>query len=292
MRGAPIRLLAAQFVPAVSAAGTQIGHYVFMSEAAERSRYVFTQAWSGEQERLHLMEVIADDLSIEAIRAVGFSPGWRCLDVGSGSGSIARWFARETGDLTLVVATDLNTRLLAPLEQEGVDVREHDAVVDDFPDGSFDIIHARFVLEHLVRREDVLDRFMRWLAPHGALVLIDTASFSTRESSNPYYRGAMKAWVDVAALTGIDYEWAHTFPQPLQRHGYRDVGAQATLPIMQGGSPIARVMSLSLEALRHCILDAQMLSSDDIDQAQRLLADPEFWDLGPTFVATWGRRPT
>jgi SAM-dependent methyltransferase len=214
------------------------------------------------------------------------------LDVGSGSGSIARWFAQETGDPALVVATDLDTRLLAPLEQEGVNVRVHDAVVDEFPDGSFDIVHARFVLEHLVVREEVLDRFMRWLTPHGALVLVDAASFSTRESSNPCYRSAMKAWVDLLALTGTDYEWARTFPQPLQRHGYCEIGAQATLPIMQGGSPEARLMSLTLESLRQRILDAQMLSSDDIDQARRLLADPEFWDLGPTWIAAWGRRPT
>jgi hypothetical protein len=28
-----------------------------------------------------------------------------------------------------------------------------------------------------------------------------------------------------------------------------------------------------------------------IDEAQRLLDDPGFWDLAPAFVAAWGRRP-
>jgi hypothetical protein len=33
----------------------------------------------------------------------------------------------RTGDPTLVVATDLDTRFLGPLEGEGLDVRVHDA---------------------------------------------------------------------------------------------------------------------------------------------------------------------
>ena len=62
------------------------------------NEYVLTKVWSGEQERLQLLESIADDFSIAAIRAAGFSRGYRCLEIGAGSGSMAGWFARETGD--------------------------------------------------------------------------------------------------------------------------------------------------------------------------------------------------
>jgi SAM-dependent methyltransferase len=255
------------------------------------SEYVLTQNFGGEQERLQLLDATADEVSIAAIRAAGFVPGWRCLEVGAGSGSIAKWLAAATNDPAKVVATDLDIGLLTPLEDMGAQVQVHDVVSDDFPSGSFDLIHARFVLEHLAAREEVIERFADWLSPDGVLVLVDGASFSALNGPNPVYRNAMQAWVDVLAMTGTDYEWPRTFPQPLQRHGYRDVGAAAHVQVLQGGSAIARLMSLTLESLRGRIVDAGFLPGHAIDESRRLLADPEFWDLGPSWMVAWGRRP-
>jgi hypothetical protein len=143
----------------------------------------------------------------------------------------------------------------------------------------------------VAQREEVLDGIIPWLTPEGVLVIVDCASYPVFTSPNPIYRKAMQAWVDVLATTGTDYEWTRTFPEPLQRHGYRDVGASAMVSAMQGGAPMARFGSLSLETLRPRLLDAKLISAEEINQAQRLLADPQFWDLGPGFLAAWGRRP-
>jgi SAM-dependent methyltransferase len=255
------------------------------------NEYVLTKDWPGEQERLVLLEAMADGLSIAAIRAAGVPPGARCLDVGAGSGSIARWFAREVCDPALVVATDVDARLLAPLEAEGVQVLVHDVVVDDFAPRSFDVIHCRSVLEHLVTRDEVVGRMADWLAPDGALVLVDCASFPIASSHHAVYRTAMQAWVDVLALTGTDYDWSRTFPAPLRRHGYRDVGSLVTTPVLRGGGPTARFWKLTLETLRARIVTAGLSTDAALDDTQRLLDDPEFWDLGPAFVAAWGRPP-
>jgi len=262
------------------------------NEAVQANEYVLTKEWSGERARLNLLEAAVDEFSISALCDAGFKAGSRCLEIGAGSGSMARWLAQETGDPTLVTATDIDLRLLKPLEDVGIRVIEHNVVSDDFPPGSFDFIYTRTVLEHIAQREDVLDRVAPWLAPQGVLVVVDCASFPVFTSPNAIYRAAMQAWVDVLALTGTDYEWTRTFPEPLQRHGYQDVGARAVVPAMQGGTPMARFWSLSLETLRPRILEANLLASEVIDEAQGLLADPEFWDLGPGFIAAWGRRPT
>jgi hypothetical protein len=34
-----------------------------------------------------------------------------------------------------------------------------------------------------------------------------------------------------------------------------------------------------------------LLTDSELDDAQSLLDDPEFWDLGPAWVAAWGKRP-
>jgi hypothetical protein len=59
----------------LSAGCTGIRQYVFMPDAAEPNSYVLTKDWSDEQERLRLLAATTDNVSIAAIRAVGFSPG-------------------------------------------------------------------------------------------------------------------------------------------------------------------------------------------------------------------------
>jgi ubiquinone/menaquinone biosynthesis C-methylase UbiE len=253
--------------------------------------YVLTKDFAGEHERLLLLEAHVDSLSVEAIEAVGIAPGARCLEIGAGAGSIARWLAERVGDPRLVTAIDLDTRLLQPLAAEGIEVVRHDVLVDDFPPESFEIVHARAVLEHIPAREEVLDRIAPWLAPNGALVLVDCASYPVFSSHHEAFAKAMAAWVDVIGRTGTDYDWTRTFPEPLQRHGYRDVGAAAIAPVFRGGTPAARLWTLTLETLRSRIVDARLLTDDQIDEAQQSLADPNFWDFSAGWVAAWGRRP-
>jgi SAM-dependent methyltransferase len=257
----------------------------------QRSEYVLTKDWPRERERLSLLEDTVDPLSIAAIRGAGFSRGFRCLEIGAGSGSMASWFARETGDPALVTTTDIDPRLVTSLADAGIRVLQHDVVTDEFPTGSFDVIHTRAVLEHIAQREHVLDRIVPWLAPDGMLVIVDCASFPLSSSQNPTFRKVIQAYVDVLALTGTAYEWARSFPEPLQRHGYRDVGVSALVPTVQGGTPIAKFWNLTLETVRPRLLEAELIDNEEINQAQRLLADPEFFDLGPGFLAAWGRRP-
>src|SRR5258707_1223090 len=84
--------------------------------------------------------------------------------------------------------------------------------------------------------------------------------------SHEAFAKAMAAWVDIIGRTGTDYDWTRTFPEPLQRHGYRDVGATAIAPVFRGGTPIARFWSLTLETLRTRIVEARLLSDSEIDE--------------------------
>ena len=258
---------------------------------AAEHEYVLTKDFAGEHERLQLLEAQVDPLSIAAIEAAGIEPGSRCLEIGAGAGSIARWLAQRAGDPSLVCATDLDTRLLSPLADDGITVLRHDMLVDTFAPGSFDVVHARAVLEHLPEREHALDRVAEWLAPDGAIVLVDCASYPIESSVHEPFRNAMRAWVEIIGRTGTDYDWTRTFPEPLLRHGYRDVGAAASAPVLQGGTPTARFWSLTLETLRARIVGAGLVSDAELDEARRLLADPGFWDLGAGWVAAWGKRP-
>ena len=65
-----------------------------------------------ERERLALLTQFADPITTRRLTDLGVGRGWRCLEVGAGNGSIARWLASRVGSEGRVVATDLNPRFL------------------------------------------------------------------------------------------------------------------------------------------------------------------------------------
>ena len=262
------------------------------TDATEPPRYGLSAEWEHERRRLGLLEEVWDPFSVGNLEAVGaVGPGVRCLELGGGGGTIAAWLCDRVGPTGMVTATDLDTRWLDRLDRSNLTVLRHDLMADDLPDGGFDVIHARAVLEHIADRDRAMERIVRWLAPGGWLVLDDCATFSIEASPHPVYLDALHAWVAVLARTGTDYEWARTFPAPLMEAGLVDVGARVDVPVLHGGSPVAEFWSLTVEFLRPRIVALGLLDHAAIDAAQALLADPGFFDLSPAFVGAWGRRP-
>src|SRR5215467_8340361 len=81
-----------------------------------------------EDERLNLLEQIFDPLSRRRRELV--QPGWRCLEVGAGRGSMAVWLARQVGDSGHVVATDIDLTYLEQLHLPNLEVRQHNILED------------------------------------------------------------------------------------------------------------------------------------------------------------------
>jgi SAM-dependent methyltransferase len=88
----------------------------------------------------------------------------------------------------------------------------HQAVVGDlrtaeFPTGSFDVIYSAFVLEHVSGAQRVLERFVRWLAPGGMLIL----QVPDRDSAYGFLTRITPMWAHVLVyryMFGLD--WAGT----------------------------------------------------------------------------------
>src|ERR1700751_4635344 len=114
---------------------------IAVQTGVEAPRYALDSSWKYEHRRLRLLEQVFDPHSIVGLETVGVAPGARCLELGAGVGSIASWLCRQVGRTGPVTATDLDTRWLGELSQPNLTVLHHDLLVDEFPDGSFDVIH-------------------------------------------------------------------------------------------------------------------------------------------------------
>jgi SAM-dependent methyltransferase len=116
--------------------------------------YIFDTSTDLGRAHMGYLEHLLDAPTVDCLADLGVQPGQRCLDVGAGGGSITRWLAERVGPAGTVVALDLDIDHIE--EQPGVEVHRHD-ITDGLPDDrTYDLIHARAVLLHLPRREEVL----------------------------------------------------------------------------------------------------------------------------------------
>jgi len=132
-----------------------------------------------EQQRLADMNALINSLSLAALRP---RPGERVLEVGAGLGQFARAMALATGEH--VVAVERSPEQLSRARQlaaeagdaASVDWREGDALTLPLTDaewGSFDVAHARFLLEHVTDPQAVVHAMARAVRPGGRVVIED-----------------------------------------------------------------------------------------------------------------------
>jgi SAM-dependent methyltransferase len=244
-----------------------------------------------ERTRLRLLAEFHDPLSEVQLDAIGVGEGWRCLDVGAGGGAVTRMLAARVGGTGSVLAVDLDTSLLEELADDRVEVRRHDLRADPLPAGGFDLVHARLLLVHLPSRLAALRRLADAVRPGGWVAALDpdftTVSISPTSQS---WERPWSAWYDAVIAGGWDPRYGARLAGEMSAIGLTDVHAEYVSGIERGGSVRARLLSLTLERMRHRLI-AFGAESEEIDEARRILEDPSSELSGPTTCVARGRRP-
>lgn len=110
----------------------------------------------------------------QALMRAELKPGMRVIDVGVGTGMVARQAARLTGDPALVVGIDPSAGMLASARvPNGVILREGRAEQIPYPDASFDFLSMGYALRHITDLETAFREFHRVLKPGGRLCLLE-----------------------------------------------------------------------------------------------------------------------
>ena len=260
------------------------------------TNYLLDNAWERQRQRLAGLEAWFDPGSIRHLSALGVTAGWRCLEVGGGGGSIARWLAHRVGTTGHVLATDLDARFLATLDEPNLEVRQHDITRDPLPERVFDLTHARFVLEHLPDRATALRRMFSALAPGGWLLIEETDSVSwlpapeaSAEAAALFTRWT-QAFIALCLSTGVDPYAGRRGAGELRALGLSEVDAEGRVYMVRGGSPPAEVWRLTAEQLRPRLIADGYLSEAQMAGVLALLADPSFAWMEGLVMATWGRK--
>jgi SAM-dependent methyltransferase len=260
-------------------------------------RYVLDNAAQETARRFSSLETLFDRDTRRHLDATGVGSGWRCLELGAGGGSVARWLSARVGPSGRVLATDIDPRWLDVHDLGNVEVRRHRIPDDPLPEAEFDLVHARLVLVHVPGRAEALRQLVAALRPGGWLVLED---FDTRlfpycpEAASADEELANRAWdafVTHLEAGGVDGAYGRRLPRLLREAGLVDVEAEGRLAMGPGGSPVADLMLANLDQVGGALVGCGLLTADEVERFASLLSDPSFFLNVHLMVSARGRRP-
>jgi SAM-dependent methyltransferase len=250
-----------------------------------------------ELARLRLQADVHDPFTIRRLEAIGISEGWRCLEVGAGTGSIVQWLSSHVGASGKVVATDIDLRFLSQLGAGNLEIRRHDILKDDLEKDSYDLAHCRMVLVFLPEPEKALKKMADAVRPGGWLFVedLDCGSMLSADVTDPSaapYVTAFKATSDVLHRKGIsDLYFGRRLRGLVEGLGYEDVRHEGFAYVLRGSDPMADMYATSHLAAARPMIAAGLLRQEDVDKVRRLLLDPDYSYPGRTLFGAWGRKP-
>ena len=239
--------------------------------------YIFDNAAAETEQRFGALEALFDPVTIRHLEPF-VVPGAHCLEVGGGSGSIARWMSDRVGATGHVLVTDLNTRFLDDITAANVEVRRHDILADPLDDNAFDVAHTRLVLVHLPERKRAIERLIAALKPGGHLVLQEFDVVSTRLDPTTFPdETALKLIVvfpEVMFARGVNNRFGRELFPLLVSMGLADVAAEGHATMFRGGSAGARLMRANFEQLHDAIIATGRITEEEFQQDLIRLDDP------------------
>jgi SAM-dependent methyltransferase len=194
------------------------------------------------------------------------------------------------------VATDLNPRFLVGHGKSNLEVRRHNILEDELEVGHYDLVHCRFLLQHLSDSLLGFQRMLRAVRPGGWLLVeeFDRSSFAATDSGHhraaEFERTTRALWAAMQATGPIDLTFGRRLPALLQGCGVQELGHDGMTLTGRGGDRQARLWQMTDELLRQRFVAAGVLTESDFDVRKRAYDDQSFWYVGGTVFGAWGRR--
>ena len=230
--------------------------------------YVFQDAnMQREWQRLRRIEDVFDPGSQRRLLAAGMHTGARCLEVGPGAGSIARWMSGQAGPSGHVTVVEINPQFLT--DRNGFEVIQGDIREVTLPAQSYDVIHARYVLLHIPDHRKALANMLHALKPGGRVVLEEPDFTTARAVNGTEHEMAAVHRVNQAIevmyrAKRIDPAFGASLPTLAVEYGLTDIHVDVDLPLVPGGAGVADVMAQSAEQLTDRYIATQVASREDV----------------------------
>jgi SAM-dependent methyltransferase len=276
------------------AASNILGSIGLLGEAFVSDLYTYDHEWVDERVRLAGLECALDPGTHAHLLRLGLTSGSRCLEVGAGGGSVARWMAETVAPAGRVVAVDLETDFLEPDAEKYpcLEVRRQDFLTQQIPTG-FDFVHARWLVEWLLEKRHALSRLAAALRPGGVLLIEepDFVTFYNAAEPESLRKVARALGRYLESTTPVEVEYGRRAADDLRAVGLVDVHAEGRCWVVTGEDPFSRdFLRLTVVKVREPLLAGGDITELEYDEAVATLADPAASVFTPLTMAAWGRR--
>lgn len=264
------------------------------------TRYVISGGREG-YERLQLLARVRWPETAQLFADVGVGPGQTCLDLGCGGGAVTMELAKLVGPSGRAVGIDMDEVKLelarADAAEAGIsniEFRSADVGEWNEPE-TYDLVYARFLLEHVQGPLDLLRRMWAAVRPGGALAVED-ADFEGLFSDPPH--AAFELWKrlnpEVLEHHGGDPWIGRKLHRLVLDAGIPDPDVRLTQNVSTSGEA-KTLPAVTLAAMSDSILSAGLASEDELSGAIEGLvsyaADPTTLVAGPRVFQVWSRKP-
>lgn len=263
---------------------------------SDEDGYLFDNQQDEAGERFDALSELFDPATFRHLDALGVRPGASVWEVGAGGPGVPRWLAGRVGPGGRVLATDIDTRWLAGIARDGLEVRRHDVGADPAPEGPFDVVHARLLLVHVPSRDRALAALASTLRPGGRL-LVEEADPDLQPLVCPEEVGPVEELANrlkhasrvLLAQRGVDLAFGRSLPRRLRALGLVDVAAEAHFPV--GGPACTRLEHASVLQLRDRLTGAGLATPAEIDEHLANVRTGRLDLATSPMISAWGRRP-
>ncbi len=195
------------------------------------------------------------------------------------------------------MATDVDVRFLRQLHLLNAEVRHHDIVSDHLEADHYDLAHSRNVLMHLPEPHKGLKRMADAVCPGGWLVIeeIDRGSMLSTDVTNPSavtFTKNLRVGNDFLRKRKIlDPYFGRQVRSLIEELGFIDIAHEGWTSICRGDEPMARYDVASFQMSAKPMIEAGLISREELDSMVRLLRDPTFTYPALTLFSARGKKP-
>lgn len=254
----------------------------------------------GEVERLHIQgETMAPETE-RMLDLIGVSAGWSCLDVGCGPRGITDLLSRRVGPSGRVVGLDMNASFIEYARANAAENTEFvigDAYSPGLAQGSFDLVHMRFVAGTSGEPERLLGEVIK-LARPGGIVALQEPDGSTLNCYPPN-----KAWdrlkaAVIGAFSGVgsDVLLAQRLYKVAREAGLKDVAFRSFMLGVRSIDLMIDYLPSTAESLRGTITRLGLLDETELSEllveCREHLRQPDTAFTLFTVAQVWGRKTT
>ena len=255
---------------------------------------------ASELERLRLQSRVWEPAGATLLAKIPAPSRPVAMDAGCGAMGWLRNLARWAGDDGRVIGTDIDDKLLdaardfATAEKlANVEVRKDDLFRSALPEGSFDLVHARFQIAPLGRGAEQVQAYSRLLRPGGWMVLEEPDMGSWNISPEALaFRRLLALIRESFLVAGGDFDAGRALPALLRDAGM-EPKLEAAVVALEPGHPYLRLPVQFATSLRPRL--EKLVSGAELDEivaaTEAELARPGTWGTTFTLVQAYARRP-